>query len=183
METSGRGVYGGAMEILDALIAALKERDGMRRKRARETLILAGDPAVGPLLELTASSDKQTRWEATKALAAMVEPACLDSFVKLMSDSHSDIRWLAADGLIALGPRSVVPVLKSLLNKDLPRGHLDMSHRVLRELAEDNSVLAAVVEPVLLALRSSDVTALPSRAEKALLELDHLTGRLMKVSE
>jgi len=180
METHLLVAHGGTMDTLNLLLAALKEKNGMRRKQARETLVLAGDPAVKPLLELTTSPDKQTRWEAAKALAAMVEPACLDTFVGLLSDSQSDIRWLAADGLIALGPRSAVPVLKSLLGRDLSRGHLAMSHRVLARLAEDNSVLAAVVAPVLDTLRGIDLATLPTKAEKALLELDQRTGRLAK---
>src|SRR5512138_1008592 len=92
---------GGVMDdYVDGLISDLTGSDGMARKRARECLELVGEPAAPRLRELLASKDKQTRWEAIKSLAAIADPGSLDEFVALLDDPNSDLRWLAATGLI-----------------------------------------------------------------------------------
>ena len=162
---------------LETLIGGLGNADGMARKRARETLVLVGDPAVARLRALLAGSDKNLRWEAAKALGAIVDPGCVDTFVELLDDSSSDLRWLAATGLIELGPRSIRPVLRSLDNPGVPRGHLEMSHRVLGELAKDNDVLAAIVGPVVAVLGQDDRGVIASTAARALSDFDRAIGR------
>lgn len=162
---------------LGALLKSLESKNGLERKRARETLVLVGEPAVPHLLDLLSSPQKQLRWEAAKALQAMVQPEILGRLVELLADPDPDIRWLAASGLIALGPRSAVPVLKSLLGPPPPRGHREMSHRILRQLSAENGVLAEMVAPVIEALESDDPTPIPAKAERTLSELDRITGR------
>ena len=162
---------------VERLLEGLKSADGMGRKRARETLILVGDPALPRLRALLKGSDKQLRWEAAKALGAMMDPGSVDSFVKLLDDPNSDLRWLAATGLIELGPRSVRPVLQSLNDPAVPRGHLEMSHRVLGELAKGNDVLAGIVGPVLEMLGRNDRGVTAATAARALSDLDRATGR------
>lgn len=161
---------------LDRLIEALRGSDGVERKRARETLVLIGGPAVPPLRGLLAEPDRLVRWEAAKALVAMIDPESVDDFVRLLSDERSELRWLAASGLIALGPRSVAPVLRSLLAPAPPRGLLEMSHRVLKELSTDNEVLAELVGPVTDVLRGNDPTPVAPRAGRALSDLQGLTA-------
>lgn len=163
---------------LERLLESLQGTDGMGRKRARETLALVGESAVGPLQGLLFSPHKQTRWEAAKTLAAIIDPGSIDLFVRSLSDPHPEIRWLAASGLIGLGPRSVAPVLDSLLRPSLSRGQLESCRRILRQLSADNDVLAGIVGPVIEALESSDSTPIPTKAARALSDLDEVTGRL-----
>ena len=66
---------------LERLLSGLSTGDGMAKKRARETLVLVGDPAVPGLQALLASSDKSAQWEAAKALGAVIDPGSLDAFV------------------------------------------------------------------------------------------------------
>ena len=162
---------------VERLLAELGGGDGMARKRARETLVLAGDPAVPRLQALLASADKSARWQGAKALGAVVDPGSVDLFVKLLDDPESDIRWLAATGLIELGPRSIRPVLQSLTDPAAPRGHLEMSHRVLGELAKENGVLTGIVGPVLEMLGRNDPGVVAATAARALSDLDRATGR------
>jgi HEAT repeat protein len=160
---------------LEGLLQALRSKDGIERKRARETLVLIGDPAIPRLQELLTDPDRLVRWEAAKALVAMIDRDSIDDFLDLLPADRSELRWLAASGLIALGPRSVVPVLQSLLSPSLPRGRLEMSHRVLKELSADNDVLAEVVGPVTDVLRGTDATPIAPRAARALSDLEALT--------
>lgn len=161
---------------LQRLIEALRSKDGIERKRARETLVLVGDPAIPRLHELLTDPDRAVRWEAAKALVAMIDRDTIDRFVSLLSADRSELRWLAASGLIALGPRSVTPVLEALLDTSPARGRLEMSHRVLKELSADNEVLAEMVRPVTEVLRGQDLTPIAPRAARALSDLETLTS-------
>jgi HEAT repeats len=162
---------------LERLLDGLKSGDGVARKRARETLVLVGDAAIPRLQALLERPDKQLRWEAAKALGTMVDPDSVDTFVRLLDDPNSDLRWLAATGLIELGPRSVRPVLRSLNDPAAPRGHLEMSHRVLGELAKENDVIAGIVGPVVEMLGRNDRGVIAATAARALSDLDRATGR------
>jgi HEAT repeat protein len=159
------------------LLTELGSGDGVTRTRARETLVLIGEPAVANLEALLKDDDKQVRWEAAKALGAVRDPRSVDTFVRLLDDQSSELRWLAASGLIDLGPRSVRAVLQSLNDPEVPRGHLEMSHRILGELARGNDVLAGLVKPVLDVLGRNDRGVIATTAARALSDFDRITGR------
>jgi HEAT repeat protein len=162
-------------ERIDQLLNDLRSGDGVTRKRARETLVLIGDPAVAPLRVLLGHPDKQMRWEAAKALSAMIDPGSLDDLLQALGDQRSELRWLAAGGLIGLGPRSAAPVLRSLIQPSPSRGRLEMSHRIHKELSQHNDLLAELVGPVTDVLRGSDPTPVAPRAARALNDLETLT--------
>jgi HEAT repeat protein len=161
------------------LLEELGSENGMHRKRAREALVLIGDPVTPALSRLLDSDDKRLRWEAAKTLAVTVDPASLQTLVALLRDHESDLRWLAADGLINLGPRSTVPLLESLLAELPTKGQIQMTGRVLRKLASENGVLEEIIAPVLEVLTevvTPDI--LQPRVAQALRDLDKITGRL-----
>ena len=149
------------------LIETLVGSNGQERKRARETLSLSGEAAVGRLRPLLSSQDKLTRWEAAKCLAVMVEPSCVGDFVELLEDEHSDVRWIAGSGLIALGPRSVSPLLESLVRRPDSLGYRQAARRILRALSSENDVLAEIVGPVIDVLDYSDPAVVAARAAGA----------------
>ena len=154
------------------LIEALGSDDGPKRKRARETLTLLGEAAIPLLRDLLSSANKRTRWEAAKTLAAMIDPASAEALVGLVTDEYSEVRWLAASGLINLGPRSVTAVLESLIRHPESAGHRQVARRVLRRLASDNGVLAEIVGPAVDALDHPDPAVIASKAAVALNDLD-----------
>ena len=164
-------------DYLQGLIDSLSSADGMARMRARETLVLVGDPAVPRLRALLAGPDKRVRWEAVKTLAAIVDPGSLEEFLGLLDDPDSDLRWLAATGLIELGPRAVRPVLRALTGTSLPRGRLEMSRRILGDLFADNKVLADILSPLMQVIAGTDPAVISARAARALADLDRATGR------
>jgi HEAT repeat protein len=157
---------------LDRFIAELGSSDGMARKRAREALVLAGRPAAPLLRHLLAGGDKRLRWEALKALAAIGDPGSLEDFVRFLDDPESDLRWLAATGLIRLGPRSVRPVLQALTDPKAPRGRLEMGRRVLSEFANDSEDLAHSLAPLMEVIGGNDQAVIAERAARALSDVD-----------
>jgi len=154
------------------LIEALGSDDGLKRKRAWETLTLLGEPAVLRLRALLSSGNKRIRWEAARGLAAMVDPGSVEAFVELLGDEHSEMRWLAGTGLVSLGPRSLVPVLMSLIQHPDSLGHQQVARRVLRGLSADNDVLKEIVGPVIGTLDHPDPAVIASKAAVALSELE-----------
>jgi HEAT repeat protein len=161
---------------LEGLISELGSKDGMIRKQARESLVLVGEPAAPRLRDLLASPDKRVRWEALKTLAVIADPGSLAEFVTLLDDPSSDLRWLAATGLIRLGQRSTRPVLQALSDPKAPRGRLEMGRRVLGELSGDDRVLAGILAPLMKVINGNDQAVIAERAARALSDFDQGPG-------
>ena len=135
-------------EGIEELIAKLRTKDGAIRERARRSLVTLGKPAVLSLIGLLSEKNEHMRWEACKALGSIKDPMAADALVEALSDRSMEIRWLAAEGLIALGRNSVIPLLKAL------RFHFDSlfllqgAHHVLyalqRQRLLDPSTLAVL---------------------------------------
>jgi HEAT repeat protein len=96
------------------LVSKLRSKDGVQREKARKALVTIGKPAVSSMLELLSDSDQHVRWEACKALGSIKDPTSAVLLVQALSDESTEIRWLAAEALIALGNKSVVPLLQAL---------------------------------------------------------------------
>jgi HEAT repeat protein len=156
-------------QSLSDLVARLSNSDGLVRERARHALALVGSPAVPLLLELATSRAKRPRWEAAKALAEIADPSSIATLVQLLSDSESDIRWIGAEGLVKIGPRSLPNVLELLMDKPDSIDVRRSVHHVLHELAVANPLAEEVLGPVLKTLGETDPTSsIPPRAEHAL---------------
>jgi HEAT repeat protein len=55
------------------------------------------------------------RWEAAKALSEIADPVIAPELVATLEDSSPDIRWLAAEGLIALERAALPSLLQTLM--------------------------------------------------------------------
>lgn len=162
---------------LEELIAQLGDRDGGTRERAREMLVAIGEAAVPSLVELLESPQVRLRWEASKALTEIPDPAAIPALISLLADPESQIRWLAALALINMGNRSVPQVLQALTEHADLKGFRDASHHVLNDLSRRDAVLLDILKPVLAVLGDTDpVGVVSSRAEVALHDLRALSG-------
>lgn len=144
---------------IPALIATLAGNDGLERQRARESLVDIGKPAVAALIEVLAAPDSNyhTRWEAAKALSDLEDPEAASVLVNALEDEDFGVRWLAAEGLIAMGRDGLAPLLEALVKRSDSASLREGAHHVLRMLnkgdlhAQIGPVLAALedVEPIL----------------------------------
>jgi HEAT repeat protein len=73
-----------------------------------------GKPAVPFLVELLFDPNRYVRWEVCKALGAIRDASAADALAKALDDESVEVRWLAAEALIALGSRAIVPLLHVL---------------------------------------------------------------------
>jgi len=149
-------------------VSALADQDGLVREKNRKKLEGIGKSATPYLL--TALKDPKThrRWEATKALRSIADPAAAADLVDRLMDESDEIRWLAAEALIALQGAAVVPLLNALVQHFNSVWLRQGAHHVLHTL-ERNHMLDESLQQVLDALRSiePEMTA-PWAAERAL---------------
>jgi HEAT repeat protein len=136
---------------LSDLITALADDEGLERRRARLTLVSMGQPAVALLIEGLSDQRERVRWEAAKALGEMRAPAAAQALVNTLEDESFGVRWLAADGLIAIKREGLLPLLQALV--ECPDSVLlrEGAHHVLRILAGGED-LHLQLAPVLAAL-------------------------------
>lgn len=118
-------------------IQKLSNKNGLIRDKARRTLEEIGLPAIDFLAEYVDHPDVTARWEAVKALGEINEPVAAPLLVNALEDNDGDVRWLAAEGLAALGEEGLIELFNTLFtNSDsiyLRKG----AHHVLSRIAED----------------------------------------------
>ncbi|MCW8816397.1 MAG: HEAT repeat domain-containing protein, partial [Ignavibacteriaceae bacterium] len=89
------------------------------------------------LMELLSHHKHIYRWEAVKTLEEISDPLSIPLFIQAMEDEKSDVRWLAAKGLIKLGKLSIKPLLKTLEKKSDSVFVLEGAHHVFYDLKEN----------------------------------------------
>jgi HEAT repeat protein len=157
---------------IDSLIADLSDNDGLKRVKARRSLVVIGFQAVKPLEEALSNPNKWVRWEASKALGQIGDSAATQTLIKALEDNMFDVRSLAAEGLIRIGRDAVVPLLHALIERPESIWLREGAHHVLHDIAEGE--LKKVREPMLAALEDLDAAIeVPIAAHAA---LDALTS-------
>ena len=99
---------------IEALVKQLSSKDGDTRQKARLALVDTGKEATQPLTALLTDKDKQTRWEAAKALGAINDPAAIPALIEALKDDVFDVRWLVSEALVKIGEPAIIPVLEML---------------------------------------------------------------------
>lgn len=152
---------------LDRLVADLRSEDGMVRERARNSLVAMRHDAVVRLIPLLADDHEHVRWEAAKALGAIVDVRAAEPLVAALEDEASGTRWVAAEGLIALGRAGLLPLLRALA-AGAPSAWLRAgAHHVFTQMPTHG--LVPEVGSVLDALEGFDpTTVVPPAAQAAL---------------
>lgn len=152
---------------IDSLVVALASPDRATRLTAREMLVGLGRPAVAPLIPLLDDKHDHVRWEATKTLAEIGDPAAASALVKSLEDREAGVRWLAAEGLIKMRRASLKPLLHALTERPDSVWLREGACHVLHSLGKMG--LADGMEPVLKALKGIEPAAtVPAVARRAL---------------
>ena len=136
-----------------SLIIMLASDDGIVRVKARRQLVAYKARAVSPLIEILSDNRHWVRWEAAKALSQIANQRSIQALLEALSDREFDVRWLAAEGLIRIGQKSIVPVLRSLVEHSDSHWLREGIHHVLHDMNKGD--LDKVLQPVLLALEGS----------------------------
>lgn len=122
---------------IQKLVERLSSCDPRERMEARTELVAFGDAAVDEIVGAFASDRPQTRWEAAYCLRKIGNERAIPALITEIEEANTDVGWLAAEGLIAIGEKSLVPVLASLTSTDHPEiDHFyQHAHHIIRTFA------------------------------------------------
>jgi HEAT repeat protein len=147
----------------------------LKCQRARRALVALGVPVIPHLVKALRSKKQWVRWEAAKALGEIRDPAATRALVAALEDKMFDVRWLAAEGLIAIGPLAVVPLLRALIRHPDSLWMREGAHHALHDMKKGE--LDKILQPVIAALEEIDFQVLvPPAAQAALEEILKLHG-------
>lgn len=162
-----RGLDRPSAEI-ESLITALGSHDVLARDRAHHALVQIGQPAVAPLAAALRDDHELVRGEAARALGELRDPTAAVALIGALDDQGFDVRWLAAEGLIALKAAGVAPLLSSLIDASWDNVWLrEGAHHILRSLLGEP--FGAALAPVVAAIEGVEPSVtVPLAAYKAL---------------
>ncbi len=153
---------------INTLIANLSNKDSIVRIRARSSLVALGHQAVQYLLPAINDKDQWVRWEVVKALSQIQDPASVNALVNSLTDKMFDVRWIAAEGLITIGNKSLIPMLRALIDCPDSIWMREGAHHVLHELSDGK--FKEILKPVFNALDDIDASLEIAFAAKSALE-------------
>jgi len=119
---------------LNTLIAGLGSNSWSERRVAEDGLVRFGPDAIPALITALRSPRSQVRWGAAKVLGSIGSDSAASALATTLEDSDGGVRWLAADGLIAMGPKAAIPVLRELETRPNSPWLQEGAHHVLRAL-------------------------------------------------
>jgi len=155
---------------ISALINDLSSKDGIKRNKARIALVEIGAPSVGPLVNALNDKSQTARWESAKALGQIMDPRSIDALVKALQDKLFDVRWLAAEALIAIGSKSVKPLLQAIIDNPGSEYVREGAHHVFHDLRAGQ--YGDILKPVTTSMENPTFTLdIPLHARQALKQI------------
>ncbi len=109
----------------------LNDKNYSKKHNARKTLVKMGTSIIPRLHKLLVSPNRQLRIEAAKIVELIADRKSIPSLIRLLDDKEFDIRWIAGEGLIKIGRRSILPLLKSVRDGKSSHFHNESTHHVL----------------------------------------------------
>jgi len=158
---------------IDAFVHDLENEDGITRQKARHALVRIGIPALEALTDtFETKRNAYAHWEAAKAISTIGGPKAVTPLLRALGDNDFSIRWIAAEGLIAIGS-SALEALTTVLAAEEPTPILcESAHHVIHDLIHKqliDEVTIAQVEPLQQVLaKSAGVTLVFLEAAKVL---------------
>jgi hypothetical protein len=160
---------------IESLVADLTSPKPAMRMNAREALVAMGKPVVPSLIRLLSHPKPHARWEAAKTLCGIAEPIAACALIRALDDRDGDVRWLAAEGLAALGQDGLQPLLAALIGQTEPCCIYEGAQHICHTLVARKK-LGSILRPLLTALkRPEPEVAVPSAAYTALSKLRELS--------
>ncbi len=160
---------------IENLIRELESSNPGRRISARNKLVGLGKAAVPHLIRLLSDPYEQLRWEACKALASIRDPRSATHLVPALGDMSLAVRWVAAEGLVALGEEAEIPLLQYLMHHFNSLFIREGAHHVLHELDRVKGLTPEEHDLMETLRPMAPAASVGVMARKALLSLGHAT--------
>jgi HEAT repeats len=100
--------------ITSVLKVSLDSKKPVEKLDARSALVKMGKSIVPLMHKLLDSDNELLRTEAVKIIELIADRRSIPFLINLLDDEEFEIRWIAAEGLINIGRRSIVPLLYSI---------------------------------------------------------------------
>jgi hypothetical protein len=157
------------------LIEDLMSPDLDRRLGAQHELITRGGTAVPALLEALQHENPHVRNAAAHVLAVIAEPASAAALAAALDDVEAPVRWVAAEGLVAMGRTGLRAALRALVSADVISPHLVAAVRHILLKLRSEGGLGEIATPVLIAMEKSQLyEGVSNAARGAVTALDGL---------
>src|SRR5664279_4345973 len=141
----------------DNLASLIKEsldsKNSVKKLAARNALVKMGKTIIPKLHRLLNSENALLRMEAAKIVELIADRRSIPFLINLLDDKEFEIRWIAAEGLIKIGRRSIVPLIKSVRDGKSSFIFNKGAHHVLNGLLNESE--KNKVRPLLLSLDDS----------------------------
>lgn len=155
---------------IEFAVSELASTSSFARVDARDYLVSMKEKAVPHLNDALKSDNQWVRWEAAKALGKIGDAAASQALIEALEDKMFDVRWIAAEGIIAIGRKALIPLLAALSKKGGSLWLREGAHHVIHDLMRED--LKVVFAPVLDAIeKPQGKLTVPPAAEQALEEL------------
>lgn len=128
-------------EMLRKNIDKLGSKNGLQRLQARSAMIALGESAIDIFAELVMHPNWIVRREAVKALAQMKTNITAPILIYALEDEYATIRWVAAEGLIALGKHGLLILLQRLSSQKLTANLSQVAGHVVKEISKRQSLI------------------------------------------
>jgi hypothetical protein len=129
-------------DLPDSLAKLIKEsldsKNSAKKLAARNALVEMGKTIIPKLHRLLNSENALLRMEAAKIVELIADRRSIPFLINLLDDKEFEIRWIAVEGLIKIGRRAILPLLKSIRDgKSTFIFNKGAHHVLLRLLKED----------------------------------------------
>jgi hypothetical protein len=152
---------------ITALVNDLGSKDGIVRQKARNALVQIGLPAMESLIvAFETKKNAYAHWEAAKAISTIGGPEAVRPLLHALSDDDFSIRWIATEGLIAVGGIALESLAKVLVLEETPPFFYESSHHFIHDLVSKKIIdeeTITQIEPLLKAFSKTASTQLVSQ--------------------
>ncbi len=132
------GIENDLSQLPDNLIklikASLDAKTASKKINARSCLVKLGKAVIPHMNKLLDSKERLLRIEAAKIIELIADSGSIPVFINLLDDEEFEIRWIAAEGLIKIGRKSIRPLLLVVRDGDSSFFQNQGIHHVLESL-------------------------------------------------
>jgi HEAT repeat protein len=136
--------------LVKLIKASLDNRNSGKKLTARSNLVRIGKTIIPQLHKLLESENVLLRMEVAKIVELIADRRSIPILIRLLDDKEFEIRWIAAEGLIKIGRRSILPLLKSVRDGESSYFHNKGAHHILNSLLNESE--KKKLKPLLLSL-------------------------------
>ena len=100
--------------LVKLITELIEDKHYPEKHNARIALVKMGKRIIPQMHRLLDYGNSELRLEAAKVVQLIADRKSIPILIELLGDNETDIRWIAAEGLVKVGRRSILPLLKSV---------------------------------------------------------------------